>query len=416
MNLFNDIAGWLENNLSILSQIIIPIFGLILGVIFKDKFISIVNKIRGANYPKVVAGKDINSNTSFNQNTQNQSPNSPIVYGNYHSSTSIDKEAIKVMAHAYLQTTFPHLEKALNARKTNALNFIETLNSELEKQPPESLHRFSEAKVQSALNIAIKGASNTDEVDIHASLSQMLMERINNFNSNIVDMTLNEAINTVSKLNSNLIKILAFTFLFSRTKLNRVLHNEIIYQHLHKTINEFGSMEVSASQFEYLEAISCGKLNTIGNNASLSHIIKNSYPSIFTKDISQAEVSTLELNDRLKDLLFNKSNNESYVLNRAIGLHVFEQAPIFNQNTKEPINLTDGEKESIKKLFNKYQLKNNEIDELIITNVPGYKKISDLWASNNFSTFILNAQGIALGRAYLEQCNFGKYDINTWIN
>ncbi len=395
----------------LISQVVIPILALIFGIIFRDKIKSFGNYVKSRVFNKQKAGNDIIANSSHNQNIQNQSPNSPVVYGNYSHNSSVDTEAVKMMACGYINLTFPHIEKALNKRKTNALHFLEVLDNELKDQP---LERFAEASVQVALKYAIDGASSTDEVDIHKTLSHLLRERVSKSNSNLVDLTINEAIATTSKINLNLIKLLGFSFLFSRTKLTKITTLASVYDHLKMVIKEFSSLEVSDSQFEYLESISCGKTNTIGANTTLSNNIKSFYPQVFTKKISAEEMNTIQLDEHLKNLILINNNNQ-YSLIPALGIYIFEDVQIFNTKNKEPIILSENEKEQIKKVFVQFQLSNEEVRGLILEAIPDYQKIEDLWNKNNFPNFILNTQGIALGRAYLEQSQFGKYDINIWI-
>src|SRR3990167_2661333 len=94
------------------------------------------------------------------------------------------------------------------------------------------MEKFSEADIQIALRKAIQGAASTASADIHEILGRLIADRVQKPKGGIAELAINQSIEVVAKLDVNLIKMLAFSFIFSRTKYLRLLNEDMLIQKL----------------------------------------------------------------------------------------------------------------------------------------------------------------------------------------
>lgn len=401
---------WIELHYKVITGIAVPIIIAIIGIFKLRKMLK--NQAKGNNNIQIIAEKDVHNNNSFNTTTQT-GPAGIQVLGNNNLVNNIDLHAVKSMAAAFNLTMFPHTERAFNKIGSNTQAFLAILNSDFEKLSKEELEKFSEADVQMALISAIQGAGKTDSKDIHEILGRLINDRVQKPKHSIAELAINESIAVVAKLDSNLIKILAFSFLFSRTKYTRLPSESFLISKLSSIAKYFDDIDVTISKFEYLESISCGKVLQFMSNNFIA-ILSKAYPHLFLKKITSDQLSTFALALNVQEAFFRKADLNTYEFNPITALYLFEDLPVLVNDV--PFSINDELKEKLKGICSTNRLADNEIRDLLLQNNPEFIKIIKLWDENNFSQFSLTAIGIGIGRAYLEQSNIGNYDINIWIN
>ncbi len=329
-----------------------------------------------------------------------------------------DIKSIEIMARGFISTMFPYTENAFNKLNLNTMTFLARLNTELEKLSPEELNRFSEVDVQITLRSAIYSAAKKSAPKIQAILTRLMLDRVQQAARPIVELVVDESINIISKLDENLIKILSLSFMFSRTKDGGISDLEALFEKLGYVANHFNDIEVSLSRFEYLEAISCGKLQLFLSN-SLINIISSAYSNLFLNKITELELINLDIPDHIKKMVFIKKENNMFELDSVIALYIFQNQTIYHavngSKTTEVVVIDEANKKKITEFCAKYKMPLDEINSLLSSNINNFENIVKLWDSNGFSNFSLTAVGIAIGRTYLEQENFGNYKIDNWI-
>lgn len=402
---------FIQQHYKLLTGIIVPIIVAVLGILKVRSQIKKNNTIKGNNNVQLTSEKDISNTQSFN--TVNQSSANLQIAGNNNQISSFDMNSIQMLAQSFNKTMYPFAEKGFEKLRLNSQQFLANLNSQLEQLSPSELEKFSEADVQMALYKAIQGAGRTDSNQVHEILGRLIADRVQKPKRVITELAINESIEITSKLDVNLIKILAFSFIFSRTKYTHLLNEEVLFQRLLLVATEFNDLDVTSSKFEYLEAISCGKLTQFISNNLIDSISIN-YPQLFIKKISSLELEELSLPANIQNACFTQIDNSSFQLNPYMGLHLFESVPINVGNI--PFTITDNSiKEQLLDFLSKHRLSQEEIKTHLLKN-NSFESILNIWDKNHFSQFDLTAVGIAIGRAFLQQKNIGNYDINIWIN
>lgn len=402
---------WLENHYKLITGIALPIIIAIIGLFKIKTLIKKKNILKGCNNKMVIADGSIETNQSFNDISQSAGQDSIQVGGNFTQNNSFDMKSIQLLAQSYNQSMYPYAEKAFGKFRLNAQSFLTLLNSQLEQLSQDELDKFSEADVQMALHNAIQGAGRTNSAKVHEILGRLIADRVQKPKQKIVELAINESIEVAAKLDGNLIKMLGFSFLFSRTKYMLVLNQRMLAEKLILAINEFKNLDITSSKFEYLEAISCGKVLQFISNG-LVNILLNNYPNLFLKKITSAQIDELGLPISIQNICFIKNDNVFH-LNEHIGLYLFEDAPIKINGL--PFTIQDESiKNNLKLFLNGNRMSEVEAKEMLVK-ISGFDHVLNVWDQNGFNNFSLTAVGIAIGRAYLEQQNFGSYDINVWI-
>ncbi len=407
---------FIEEHYKIIAGIAVPIIVAILGILKVKTLIKKKNIIKGDDNKVIVADRDIHTRESFNtsNNTVNNSGGAVQVVGDNNQVGNFDIKAIQILAQSFNQTMYPYAEQAFAKLRTNAQNFIASFNSQLEQLSESDREKFSEADVQMVLQKAIQGAAGTASTNVHEILGRLIADRVQKPKGVIAELAINQSIEVAAKLDANLIKILAFSFIFSRTKYTQLLSEDILIQNLSLIVSEFKDLDVSLSRFEYLEAISCGKLSQFQMN-DLTQSIVQGYPQLFVKKVSLQQVKELSLPESIQNVCFEKIGNDFLQLNPYVGLYLFEDSSV--QVNGQPFFIKDNQvKEHLKNFLSSNRMTEKEIYDGLILKIPEFKTLCNVWKEKSFSRFSLTAVGIAIGRAYLEQKNLGNYDINVWIN
>lgn len=405
---------WISQNYKMISAIFIPIIVAIIGLFKVGSLIKKRHSLKGDNNNQFQSDGDIKSHQSFNSNTLTASPNSnqTIVYGNQ-TTTVTDFKSVEAIARGFIVMMYPNAEIALNKLRSNCFDYLAILDLELKKMSKDELEKFSESEVQIALQNSIRSAAKRNISEIHHTLARLIADRVQKPKKSITELAIEESIEIISKLDANLIKILSLCFLFGRTKYTWIQNQEQLFEKLSSVTQHFENIDITMSKFEYLEAISCGKLQQFISNGLIGSIAKN-YPHLFIKNIPVDMVLEINLPQQIESLCFTKSDENNLKPNQVIALHIFEAMPIFINNAQ--INFHEEIKEKLKDLYSKNMLDHKEIESIFCNNIKDFSLLIKLWHEHHFSNFSLTSVGIAIASSYLSKANLGEYDINVWIN
>lgn len=413
LEFLNKIVEWLEQYYKLITGIVVPILVAIISLFKVKHLIKKEIPIKGDNNNAIIAeGSVNNANNISNQNIGNGVIN--IGSNNQiHSYNHLGIEELQQEAKAFIQSMYPKTQKACEKLRLNSLEFLGILEQQFSYLSQEEIDKFSEADVQMILQNAIKSAARRDSKEIHSILAKLIADRVQKPKHSIVELAINESIEVTAKLDANLIKILALSFIFTKTKYTSLQNEERLIEELTFLSTKFKDLDVSISQFEHLESISCGKVVPLISN-KLVVIISQNYPHLFLKEVSEQQLIGLALPEIIKSACFLKKNDK-YQINPMFGLYLFEDVKI-PLNGSSFIISDDSLKKRLKAFVKGNRLSNDEIKELLLNLIPNFNNIINLWDQKGFSKFSLTSVGIVIGRAYLEQEKFGVFDINMWIN
>lgn len=399
----------------LIVEVIVPIVVAILGLLAVKTVIKKITKnkqiVKGNNNSTVGAGAL--SEKSFN--TIEQTGVGAKIVGNNNVVASWDKQSIQMLAQSFSDVMYPHAKEGFESLRTNATQFLASMNDQLKDMPKDAMGKFSEADVQMVLRAAIHGAGRTDSKEVHDILGQLVSDRVLQPKRAIAELAINQSVEVASKLDANLIQMLGFSFLFSRTKFKGILTDDVLYKRFKQALPIFQGLDITNSKFEYLESISCGKILQFSNHENIANLIRLNYPQLFLKPVTEADVKQLNLPATIESSLYEYGDVDGQVvLNPHIALHLYEMAPL--RRNGEPFEIGDDVRDKLKDFLSKNRLTAEEIKEGLLRQVTGFDYVIKLWQDDGFCSFALTSVGIAIGRAYLEQKKLGNFDINTWIN
>lgn len=394
MNYFNAFIAWV-------NQLKIDIIDLLKSK-QNQKSISINENYKSTSCEEINDSLNISaSQTGIDNTMQVIADDSHVSNASY-----ISTDIIKSIGLSYINSMFPHQQPELSERKQNALSFLETLNSHLEASQvsQDELNKFSNANVQAAFQDAIAGASKNSSKDVHEILSQLIADRIQKPKNTITELVINQAIEVTSKLDANLIKILALSFIFTKAKYPTLIEEEILIKKLIDIADMFEDVQTTESNLEYLESVSCGK-EIAFTSKNLIQIITNLYPQLFLKTVKDEQFKMLSIDDITRSSCFLKTN-DGYKITPHLALYLFKDAKIKVGN--KPFAIEDqNDKNKIKKFIRQHQMPENDIRKLIISEAPAFEKILKLY-DDGFKQFTLTSIGLVIGRAFLAKIRFSS--------
>lgn len=149
MNYFNGFISWIEQNMVLVSSIVVPIIVAILGI-FKLKQIQ-SNKIATNQKNNSIVGGSVRDSHNISANQSGAAGHIQVLGdGNIiNNSPNITVEALKTLGLAYIDATLPNLKVALSTKNLNAMTFLENLDKHFGNLQisQDELNRFSEADV-----------------------------------------------------------------------------------------------------------------------------------------------------------------------------------------------------------------------------------------------------------------------------
>lgn len=308
------------------------------------------------------------------------------------------------MAEAVLLSAFGGVpDETLELVRQNQQSFKEVLVVELKKvleQVTELQSLVSSPDFQYISKQALLSASRSDDVDLHKNLSNLVAQRMVHDKSDIKKIVFNEAIQTVSKLTTNQLKILSLCFLGKNVIWNGITKVEELNAVFEKYFLPFLNVNLTNSQFQYLEYAGCSNTSGIGGKDYFIQMIKRRYPMAISKGLEKDGIENLEV--------FNLIENDGLI-----------KMPHSNlEGMKEQLQVEGLNEEQMQPhvaMFNRIignRLVNADAE--IPTLFSSGEKIKETYEW--FGTMNLTAVGVALAITYVEEVTGEKWNVDLWIN
>lgn len=178
-------------------------------------------------------------------------------------------------------------------------------------------------------------ASRSNSIELHNSLSLLLVDRINSNGSDLKRIVYNEAISTVEKLTPNQLKILALCFLTKRTKLGGLKTIQQFAMYLDQRIRPFINYKNTSAEFEHLVYTGCASISIASHD--IAGLFQENYKDIFDAQNSDVRKS-LENNETAKELfdIWGKSQIANINLT-SVGIVI--GSSYYEQTTGDKINI-----------------------------------------------------------------------------
>lgn len=298
------------------------------------------------------------------------------------------------------------------AKDTASLRIEEITNqviSKIESEYPEGLKKAIDPDFQYALYTVQKQYGRTGDKDLGDLLVDLLVDRSKQESRDILQIVLNESLETAPKLTGGQLSILAITFLLRYTKNNQIINNEALGDYFDKHISPFiGKITKSGASYQHLQFTGCG--STGPTAVTIEHILKLSYPGIFSKGFDPQIIIEREISIGPNLNFFRVCLNDP----QKIQVSYLDDESL--KTGLEEHRVPDGDKEKIKALFKENLMNDAEIKEKCIKTRPYMEEIFNIWDNSEMNSLTLTSVGMAIGHANIKRFIGEFADLSSWIN
>ncbi|SAL53928.1 hypothetical protein AWB69_05705 [Caballeronia udeis] len=319
-------------------------------------------------------------------------------------------EQIKEMALDIFRANFYEMAgQAKEIARARAEEITEEFLSKLQKESPENFKKADDPDFQYALFTVQREYARSGDKELGDLLVDLLCDRSKQQERNILQIVLNESLNTAPKLTAQQLAVLTVIFLFGYTRNLGSVSHDVLGAYLDKHRSLFsGKLVENQATFQHLEFAGCGTTGVVMRQ--LPDVFSNEYRTLFAKGFGA-------------ELIAEKSIS--------IGQDIRFFIPCINDGTKiqvRQLSLADLEgefrrfgigehdKQAITHLFHLNVMDASEVRSKVIEIRPYMEELFDVWARSSMVNFGLTSVGIAIAHANVKRLIGEFANLSIWIN
>lgn len=282
---------------------------------------------------------------------------------------------------------------------------IEKLQSEI----PEGLKIATDPDFQYALFTVQKQYGRRGDKDLGDLLVDLLVDRSKQDQRNVLQIVLNESLETAPKLTEAHLSNLATIFLFRYTKSLIVGNHQILGDYFDKHVLPFaGKLTRNNASYQHLEFAGCGSIQM--GEISLEEILARTYPGLFCMGFDQAEIASRSISIGLDSRFFIQCLNDP----AKIQVRAKDKESLMSNLKNHGVSPDDSEK--ISALFDVGLMPHSDIRQKCVNLRPYMESVFDCWHNSPMKNFTLTSVGIAIGHANIKRLIGEFADLSIWIN
>lgn len=283
--------------------------------------------------------------------------------------------------------------------------FLEKLHAEY----PEALQQARNPDFQYALLTVQKEHARIGDNNLGDLLVDLLVDRAKQKQRDILQIVLDESLNTAPKLTENQLAVLSIVFLLRYTQHHGVGNHNGLGSYFDTFVKPFHDKLVkTAACYQHLEFAGCGAVGL--GAAILEKILGTTYQGQFLKGFEIAEITARGITLGKDTQFFIPCLND------------FTRVQIRSNNHElldkclEQEHVADEDKKKIGALFDVNKMSDEEIKQKCINIRPYMEHVFDMWNSSQMKNFTLTSVGIAIGHANIKRLTGEFADLSIWIN
>lgn len=290
-----------------------------------------------------------------------------------------------------------------------AEEITESFLSKLQHEHPEGFDQATDPGFQHALFTVQKEHARTGDKDLADLLVDLLVDRTKHPQRDILQIVLDESLNTAPKLTEGQLANLAVIFQFKYTQTFGIGSHARLGEHFDKFVQAFAPKLVKgAASFQHLEFTGCGSSSMM--QSSLEQGIGGTYQGLFLKGFDTKELEDRGLPAGAYRNLFLPCLNDQ---NR-LQVNAINHTQLENLLSESGASTEDAAK--IKALFDLNKMNDEEIRAKCIE-IRGYmESVFEAWSTSQMKNFTLTSVGIAIGHANIKRLAGEFADLSIWIN
>lgn len=298
------------------------------------------------------------------------------------------------------------------AKKTaeqRAEEVTEKLLERLQREHPEGFAQANDPGFQHALFTVQKEHARTGDDNLGDLLVDLLVDRTRHPQRDIMQVVLDESLNTAPKLTEGQLAILSVVFLFKYTQNQSIGNHQMLGAHLDRVLAPFaGQVLKNAAWYQHLEFTGCGAAGL--GEISLESVFGTTYQGLFLKGFDPSEIANRSISTGLDTRLFISCLNDPLKI----------QVRTNSQETLEKLfsqaSVPADDQPKIKALFDENKMSEAEIKAKCIDLRACMAHVFDVWSDSPMKNFTLTSVGIAIAHANIKRIAGEFANLAIWIN
>jgi hypothetical protein len=290
-----------------------------------------------------------------------------------------------------------------------AEEITEAFLSKLQQENPNGFKKSDDPDFQYALFTVQKEYARNGDKELGNLLVDLLVDRSKQEQRDILQIVLNESLNTAPKLTESQLAALSIIFLFRYTQFNGIENHQMFAELLDKHVTPFASKLVkNIACYQHLEFSGSGSIGL--GERSLESILGMTYQGQFLKGFEEKEITDRGISIGLDQRFFLQCLNESSKLQ-------------VNANSKEILSqcleefkILAEDSAQIHALFDLGKMNDSEIKDKCIEIRPYMSDLFKIWSESAMKNFTLTSVGIAIGHANIKRLVGEFSNLSIWIN
>ena len=293
--------------------------------------------------------------------------------------------------------------------RMRAEEITEDFLTKLQKENPAGIKKSQEPDFQYALFTVQKEYARNGDKDIGDLLVDLLVDRSKQEQRDILQIVLNESLNTAPKLTESQLAALAVIFLFRYTQNFSISNHQTLGDYFDRNVYPFASKIVkNMACYQHLEFCGCGAIG-IGER-NLESIMGLTYQGQFLKGFDEKEIGDKGISIGNDPRFFRPCLNDPGKLQVKANSHELLVKAF------EAEVITPDDRSKITALFDLGKMNDNEIKDKCIAIRPYLADLFDIWSESAMKNFTLTSVGIAIGHANIKRLVGEFADLSIWIN
>ncbi len=290
-----------------------------------------------------------------------------------------------------------------------AEEIIEDFLTKLQKEYPEGFSHANNPGFQYALFTVQKEYARIGDKDLGDLLVDLLVDRSKYLERDIMQIVLDESLNTAPKLTEGQLAIMAIVFLFKYTQNQGVGNHEMLGEYFDRFVAPFAEkITKSRAWYQHLEFTSCGAIGLL--ESSLTGVLGTTYQGQFLNGFDKSEISNQGISTGVDLRLFIPCLNDTSKWQiKANNYESLEQ--IFDE-----INIQEEDRGKIKSLFDQSKMSEEEILAKCVIIRPYMAHVFDVWSDSPMKNFTLTSVGMAIAHANIKRLAGEFANLAIWIN
>lgn len=298
-------------------------------------------------------------------------------------------------------------DQAADEAWRRAQDFLQKFLASLEKYNKAGLAQASNVGFQLALFNAQKNFACSGDCDVGDVLVDLLVERTKVPERDLLQIVIDQSLETAPKLTRNQVDALGIIFLLRHTAYSQINSKEALATHLDTYLRPLTeNFSLSRPSLQHMEFAGCG---TIGiTSATIPGLMLHSYNGLFHKGIHEVSIDREQFSAEFNSLIVPCPNGQDRVQVGVINIDILEREIIAR-------SIQPDEAIHLRQIWGANVMSEQEVAELLIGMRLYMRDIIPMWKNAEMSNFPLTSVGMALGHASLRRKGLEMAPLSTWI-